>query len=175
MDFFFFLPVLQYCRSAWSFQLPCATYHYMNWAVLLCVCDLGQQSLSLTSDCSASVLFCPPQHPLGSLLLPLLACPPLPAWDLPLIVYVTMMLRVTQSILWAADISHWSVFSSRRMMKMRILPLECLTVMFSSKMATSEQRHGPSCQSVSTQFMLFPVWGFFSADSVPVDSPSISP
>lgn len=37
---------------------------------------------------------------------------------------------------------------------MRIHPLEYLTVMFSSKMATSEQRHDPSCQFVSTQFML---------------------
>lgn len=33
---------------------------------------------------------------------------------------------------------------------MRILPLEYLTVMFSSKMAMSEQRHDLSCQFVST-------------------------
>lgn len=37
---------------------------------------------------------------------------------------------------------------------MRILLLEYLTVMFSSKMAMSEQRHDLSCQFVSTQFML---------------------
>lgn len=61
------------------------------------------------------------------------------------------------------------VFSSRRMMKMRILPLGCLTVMFSSKMAMSEQRHALSCQFVSTQFMLSLLWGLF-ADSVPVES-----
>ncbi|XP_049668278.1 transmembrane protein 104 isoform X3 [Accipiter gentilis] len=36
--------------------------------------------------------------------------------------------------------------NARRMMRMRILPLEYLTVMFSSKMAMSEQRHGLSCQ-----------------------------
>lgn len=62
------------------------------------------------------------------------------------------------------------VFSSRRMMKMRILPLECLTVMFSSKMAMNEQRRGLFCQFVSTQFMLSLAWGLFSADSVPVVS-----
>lgn len=37
---------------------------------------------------------------------------------------------------------------------MRILPLEYLTVTFSSKMATSEQRHDQSCQFVSTQLVL---------------------
>lgn len=85
---FFFLPVLQRCRSARSFQFPCATYHCMNWAVLcVCMTGAGTESLSLTSACSASVLFCPPQHPKGSLVLPLLACPTLPVWDLPLSVW----------------------------------------------------------------------------------------
>lgn len=37
---------------------------------------------------------------------------------------------------------------------MKILPLECLTVMFSSETAMSEQRHDLSCQFVSTCFVL---------------------
>lgn len=171
LGLFFLLPVLQHFRSSLSFQLPCATYRYMNWAVLLWggVCVTWGWYMSLTSACSASVLFCPPQHPLGlwyCLCLHVLPSCLGPSFEC---LEVTRILGFAQPVLWAADISA-VIFSSRRMMKMRILPLECLTVMFSSKMATSEQRHGLSCQFVSTQFMLSLVWGLFSADSIPVDS-----
>lgn len=142
----------------------------MNWAVLLCMCvwpGAGthhslQPALLVSSSALHSILWVP----WYCLCLPVLPSCLGPSFEC---LEVTMTLGVAQPVLWVADISA-GVFSTRRMMKMRILPLECLTVMFSSKMVTSEQRHGLSCQFVSTQFLLSLLWGLFSADSVPLDS-----
>lgn len=136
--------------------------------------DLGEDSnpadLSLTSACSASAPSAVHSTP-GLRLLPLFAWP-VPVQDLPLSFwkwnYDTRL--ATACIVSSRPLSSGLAFSSRRMMKMKILPLEYLTVTFSSKMATSEQRHDLSCQSVSTSSSCFHwVWGL-SADNVTVGS-----
>lgn len=121
-----------------------------------CVCDLlRQQSPLLGSACSGRALFCSPQHPSPGPQVPCkclcLHILPIPVWDLPLRMWDDDTSGATAC---SRHLSSDLVCSSRRMMRMRILPLAYLTVTFSSKMATSEQRHDPSCQFVSTQFML---------------------
>jgi len=153
--FFFY----QFCNPA---DLPEVSNFFVSCTTIwighcCCVHDLlGQRSLSLTSACSASALFCSPRHPRPRapwycLCLSVL---PIPVCDLPWRKWGHDAGGATACTVGSRHLSSGLVFSSRRMKRMRILPLEYLTVTFSCKMATSEQRHDLSCQFVSTQFML---------------------